>query len=91
MTRIRKVETLNPVWVYELYTVSVETMFMDSKRSCWVCGGAFVIGDGMTVVGSYGRSNTLMHSRCYTEQTGEAPECYPSPLVDSKNVRDDLG
>jgi len=42
-------------------------MKFDSRRKCWICGGAFELGDGMTVAFT-DKGNKVMHSRCYREQ-----------------------
>jgi len=74
MTRIRKVETLKPEWVYELYIIGETTMRYDAKRRCWICGGEFKIGQGMTILGATTRGNKPVHTSCYVDQTGLQPE-----------------
>ena len=65
--RIRNVQQLEVNWVRELYVVSEDTMMIaDHRRSCWICGQPFKIGDGMTVAGT-SQGNKLMHSRCYAD------------------------
>ncbi len=65
---IQSLQRLGVRWAKEIYTVSQETRtFADSRRRrCWICGGDFQAGDGMTVVGTKD-GNKLMHSRCYND------------------------
>jgi len=69
MSTIRKaVEQLVVQYAHEdFYTVSEETIHIDRRRSCWICGAGFQIGDGMTVCCT-NSGNKLVHSRCYREQ-----------------------
>ena len=69
MSRISSHQRLNAKWAHELYTVSEETIQVDRRRRCWICGGPFKLGDGMTVCGTE-EGNKLMHSRCYQAQRG---------------------
>jgi len=54
-------------WVKEAYTVNERTMRFDHKRTCWVCGGKFKPGDGMTIAHT-DRGNLTIHSRCLEER-----------------------
>ena len=75
VTTIRQVRQLAAKWVHEdFYTVSKETLHIDSRRECWICGGAFRDGDGMTVACTASGNKTL-HTRCYRAQQ-EAPDAH---------------
>lgn len=66
--RIRSLQSIEVKWAKELYKVSERTRAIaDARRSCWICGEAFVVGDGMTVMDATSGSK-LVHSRCYLEQ-----------------------
>ena len=68
MAKIRSLQRLDVEWVrVDLYTVSTETMPMDRRRTCWICGGKFELGNGMTLCGT-ARGNKTVHTRCYQEQ-----------------------
>ena len=67
MTRIHRLQRLNVQQAEEMYTVCAETMPFDSRRKCWICGGKFELGDGMTLCFT-DRGNKVMHSRCYQSQ-----------------------
>jgi formate dehydrogenase maturation protein FdhE len=72
--RIRSLQQLTIKWVKEIYTVSESTMRVaDSRRSCWICGEPFIVGDGMTVAGTT-EGNKLLHSSCYKQQEEEEAE-----------------
>lgn len=65
MPTIKSLQQLHVIWAREIYTVSQSTLdIADRKRTCWVCGNPFRIGDGMTVVCTT-HGNRLTHSRCY--------------------------
>jgi len=66
--RRRHLRNLRVQRVEELYKVCAETMPFDSRRSCWLCGEPFKLGDGMTVAFTE-KGNKVMHSRCYKEAT----------------------
>ena len=63
-------QTLIVNWAVQSYVVSEETMrAADYKRACWICGGVFRVGDGMTVVNT-DIGNKVMHRRCWEKQCG---------------------
>ena len=65
---IKRLQQLTVKFHHELYTVSKSTLrAADRNRRCWICGGKFRIGDGMTVVGS-DEGNKLMHIKCFKAQ-----------------------
>jgi hypothetical protein len=69
MGKIQRTQELDVRWVHEnFYTVSQRTLDRaDSRRSCWLCGNGFKIGDGMTVVCT-DKGNKTVHTRCYRAQ-----------------------
>ena len=72
--KIRSLQQLEVNWTRELYVVSEETLeIADAGRTCWICGGPFKVGDGMTVAGTT-HGNKLLHSRCYQAQRTQGDE-----------------
>ena len=46
----------------EIYVVSDETLeAADSRRKCWICGGKFELGDGMTIAILQRAKNKTIH------------------------------
>jgi len=68
MATIQSDVELEVRWARELYIVSENTLAVaDHRRSCWICGKKFEIGQGMTVA-STDAGNKLMHSSCFKNQ-----------------------
>jgi len=67
---IRSLQRVRVQWANELYVVKESTYHVDRLRECWICGGKFKIGDGMTLMFT-NVGNKTVHTACYKEQEGE--------------------
>ena len=69
---IRSLQTLQVDWVHDpLYRVTERSYEnVDHRRSCWVCGGPFEVGQEIAVLGT-DASNEVAHSQCYRAQCAE--------------------
>lgn len=69
---IRSLQVLEIKWARELYKVTDGTLAIaDSRRECWICGGDFEVGDGMTVVNTGREGSKVTHTRCYQAQQAD--------------------
>lgn len=69
---IRSLQQFKVKWHNEARIEMEETLRnrSGSYHRCWICGGKFKIGDGMTVAGSAKGQKEMMHSRCFKAQNG---------------------
>jgi len=69
---IQSLQRLGIQQAQERYIVDVDT-FPSKRLRCWICGGEFEIGDGMTIAITED-GNKSLHSRCYQAQEDDGDE-----------------